>query len=169
VCRQWLILFAFLLGVVVPTAASTAPVTKSSPVEAALLSPLSVIKRADLDFGTLAASGAGTAVMDPASGSLTTSGAVIKAGTAAHPALFTSTGSKNAVVHIKLPQNPVTLTRVGGTETMTVSNWTVDGSVNRKIPANTTFDFAVGGTLTVGANQADGTYTGTFDVTVQYP
>lgn len=128
-----------------------------------------MIKRADLDFGTLATSGAGTAVIDPVSGSLTTTGAVTKAGTAAHPALFTSTGSKNAVVHIKIPQTPVTLTRVGGTETMSVSNWTLDGSTNRKIPANTTFDFAVGGTLTIGANQADGIYLGTFNVTVQYP
>jgi hypothetical protein len=158
-----------LLSLVVPASATAAPVSKIATAEAALLSPLSVIKRADLDFGTVATTGAGTAVIDPVSNALTTTGAVTKAGSGAHRALFTSTGSKNAVVHIKLPQNPVTLTRVGGTETMTVSNWTLDGSTNRKIPANTTFDFAVGGTLTVGANQADGTYVGTFSVTVQYP
>ena len=69
----------------------------------------------------------------------------------------------------KLPQNPITVTRVGGTETMTVGNWTLDGPTNRRIPLNTTFDFAVGATLTVGASQAEGAYTGTFTITVQYP
>lgn len=142
---------------------------QSATGEAAILSPLSFIKRADLNFGTIVVTGVGTAVVDPLSGSETTTGAVTKSGTAAHPARFTSTGSKNAVVHIKLPQNPITVTRVGGTETMTVSNWTLDGPTNRKIPLNTTFDFAVGATLNVGANQAEGAYLGTFAITVQYP
>lgn len=156
-----------LLLFAVPSASLGA--TRSGSAEAAILSPLSVIKRADLDFGTIIVTAAGTAVLDPLSGSLTTTGAVAKSGTAAHPALFTSTGSKNAIVHIRLPQNPITVTRVGGTETMTVGNWTLDGPTNRRIPLNTTFDFAVGATLTVGANQAEGAYTGTFTITVQYP
>jgi hypothetical protein len=108
-------------------------------------------------------------VIDPVSGSLTTTGAVTPAGTGAHPASFTGTGSRNSVVLIRLPKNPITLTRVGGTETMTVSNWTLDGSTNRKIPPSDTFDFAVGATLNVAAGQMDGTYAGSFSVTVQYP
>jgi hypothetical protein len=31
------------------------------------------------------------------------------------------------------------------------------------------FTFNVGGTLNVAANQVEGVYTGTFEVTVQYP
>jgi len=73
------------------------------------------------------------------------------------------------VVNIRLPKNPITVKRVGGTQTMTVSNWTLDGNSNRKVPLSQTIDFAVGATLTVGANQAPGVYTGTFSVTVQYP
>jgi hypothetical protein len=72
-------------------------------------------------------------------------------------------------VHIRIPQSPITLTRVGGTQTMTVSTWTLDGNSNRKIPLTSAFNFAVGATLTVAAGQVDGTYLGTFDVTVQYP
>jgi hypothetical protein len=52
---------------------------------------------------------------------------------------------------------------------MTVSNWTLDGNTNRKVSPSQTGDFAVGATLTVGANQTPGLYTGTFSVTVQYP
>jgi hypothetical protein len=154
---------------VAPAAASAAPVTTSAPTEVGILSPLSVIKRADMDFGTLVVTGAGTAVIDPVGGSESVTGAIVAAGTAAHPARFTATGSKNAVALVRLPKNPINVTRVGGTETMTVTNWTVDGPVNRRIPITDTFDFAVGATLNVAAGQAEGTYAGTFTVTVQYP
>ena len=159
---------AALTSLMIPAEASAAR-TQSTTSQVALLSPLSVIKQDDLDFGTLAVSGAGTALVDPVSGSLATTGGVTKSGSAAHPALFSGTGSKNSVVHIRLPQNPITVTRVGGTETMTVSNWTLDGAANRKIPPGTIFDFEVGATLNVNANQAAGVYNGTFSITVQYP
>jgi hypothetical protein len=103
------------------------------------------------------------------SGAITTTGAIVPVGTAAHRAVFTATGSRNSVVIIRLPKNPITLKRVGGTETMTVSNWTLDGATNRRIPLGNAFNFGVGGTLNVAAGQADGTYAGTFTVTVQYP
>jgi hypothetical protein len=150
-------------------AAAPVPATVQSTGRATVLKSLSVLKETDLDFGELAAGGAGTAVIDPASGALTTTGLVLPIGSAAHRATFTATGSKNSVVLIRLPKNPVTLTRVGGTETMTVSNWTLDGNTNRKIPPGNAFTFGVGGTLNVGAAQADGTYAGTFTITVQYP
>jgi len=158
-----------LLALSVPAAGSAAPVTKSATGTAAILSPLSVIKNGDMDFGTLVVTGAGTAVINPVSGAVSTTGGVTKSGTSAHPATFISTGSKNAVALIRLPNNPITLTRTGGTQTMTVSNWTVDGPTNRRIPGNNTFTFAVGATANVAARQVDGTYVGTFTITVQYP
>ena len=75
---------------------------------------------------------------------------------------------------------PFTLTRVGGGGTMTVNNLALDptpdlvpiGNGNQRRweiqPNDGIFDFRVGGTLNVGANQAGGTYDGTFVVTVQY-
>jgi hypothetical protein len=149
--------------------AAAVPASANAGGKATILKSLSVLKKADLDFGKLVATGAGTAVIDPGSGALTTTGAVAPIGSSAHSALFTATGSRNSVVLIRLPKNPVTLTRVGGTETMTVSNWTLDGATNRRFPFGSTFDFGVGGTLNVAAGQADGTYAGTFTVTVQYP
>ena len=153
----------------VPVAGWAAPVTQSSTSTVTLLGPLTVLKRGDLDFGKLAVTTGGTAVIDPVGGGRTATGGVIPAGTGFHPATFTGTGNRNSVVNIRLPNKPTTVTRVGGTETMTVSNWTLDGKSNRKVPPSQTFDFAVGATLTVGANQAQGTYVGTFDVTIQYP
>jgi len=156
-------------ALLIPATASAGPVSSAATGTAAVLSPVSVIKNSDMDFGTLVVAGAGTAVIDPLSGSLTTTGAVTKSGTAAHPATFISTGSKNAVVLIRLPTNPITLKRVGGTETLTVSTWTLDGATNRRIPGNTTFTFAVGATANIAAGQVNGKYVGTFTVTVQYP
>ena len=150
-------------------APAAAAATQSAAGQVSILSPLSVLKTADLNFGDLIVSGTGTAVMDPVAGSLTTTGAVTKAGTAAHAAQFTGTGSKNSIVHIRVPTTPITVTRVGGTQTMTVSNWTLDQAANLKVPPNDIFNFAVGATLNVGAGQVAGTYTGTFQVTVQYP
>ena len=156
---------------VLPGMAAAAPVaaTKNATATASILKSLSILKKADLDFGELVVTTAGTAVIDPVSGAVTTTGTIVPVGTAGHPATFTATGSKNSVVNIRIPSSAVTLTRVGGGGTMTVSNWTLDGKPNRKFPLNSAFNFNVGGTLNVGTNQADGTYTGTFTVTVQYP
>jgi hypothetical protein len=133
------------------------------------MKPLTVIKKADLDFGNVVVAGAGTATVDPVTGAVTTTGLVSSAGALGRRALFTATGSRNSVVLIRLPKNPIALTRIGGTETLSVSSWTLDGTTNRRVPPSLAFDFGVGATVTVPAGQADGTYVGTFSVDVQYP
>ena len=155
----------------VAAGADAAPVaaTTNDAGKATILKSLSIVKKADLDFGELVVASAGTAVLDPVSGAVSTTGTITPVGTTAHPATFTATGSKNSVVNIRLPSAAVTLNRVGGGGTMTVSNWTVDGKTNRKFPLNSAFDFNVAGTLNVGSAQPDGDYVGTFTVTVQYP
>lgn len=152
-------------------AASAAPVpaSKNDAGKATILKSLSITKKADLEFGEIVVASAGTAVLDPVTGAVTTTGTVTPVGTTAHPATFTATGSKNSVVNIKVPTAAVTLNRVGGGGTMTVSNWTLDGKASRKFPLNSAFDFNVGGTLNIGAGQPDGDYVGSFTVTVQYP
>ena len=112
---------------------------------------------------------AGTATINPVTGVLTTTGGVTPVPGGVSPAVFLGAGSRNAPYQIRLPKNPITLTRSGGTETMIVSNWTLDGPTNRMVGANEAFSFNVGARLAVGANQADGTYVGTFDITVHYP
>ena len=152
-----------------PVAAAPVAATTNATGTASILKSLSILKKADLDFGEVVVTGAGTVVIDPVSGAITTTGLVTPIGTGSHPATFTATGSKNSVVLIRIPSSAVTLTQVGGSGTLTVSNWTLDGKTNRKFPLNSSFNFNVGGTLNVAAGQADGTYVGTFSVTVQYP
>ena len=137
--------------------------------QAAMLFPLEIIKKRDLDFGNLAAPTAGTAVIDPNSDTITSTGGVLLLGGAPHAAMFSGASKGNNVVNIRIPKQPITLTRIGGTETMTLSNFTLEGLDKRAVAARVAFDFRVGGTLSVAANQADGTYVGTLDVSIQYP
>jgi hypothetical protein len=51
---------------------------------------------------------------------------------------------------------------------MTLDTWNINGALTRNLVAKQQFEFKVGGTLHVGANQVEGTYVGTFDVNVNY-
>lgn len=137
--------------------------------QAALIYPLTVIVRSNLDFGYLGVSAAGTAVIDPNTGALRTTGGVTALGGQARPATFIGAARSATVVNLKLPNQPVTLTRVGGTETMQLRDFTLQGQDKRALARMTSFEFNVGGTLVVAATQAEGLYSGTFDITVQYP
>lgn len=163
-----LVLAALLAAAPWPLLAATP--SSEADAGAIVLRPLSLVKKKNLDFGTLITSAtAGTAVIDPITGTVTTTGGVTVASGASSPAVFVGAGSRNAPYQIRIPKTPVTLTRVGGTETMTASTWTLDGPTNRRVGVNQAFQFNVGATVAVAANQASGTYVGTFDVTVHYP
>lgn len=131
--------------------------------------PATVRKLQDLNFAFLAVTSPGTAVVDPNSDSMTTTGGVFQVGGTAYAALFEGVAPQRGVVIIRIPQDPITVTRVGGTETMTVSDWTISGNARRTVASQEPFDFRVGGTLYVNAGQAEGAYVGTFAVEIQYP
>ena len=154
-----------------PAAGQAAPASPdrnaTSTVE--IVGPAAVRNLQDLNFAYLTVAGAGTAIIDPNTDTMTTTGGVLHAGGLPYAALFEGVAPTKGVVIVRLPRQPITLTRVGGTETMTVSNWTISGNAKRTVAAQEPFDFKVGGTLNVNANQAEGTYLGTFAVEIQYP
>ena len=132
---------------------------------------LSLLNTGPLDFGYLASGAtAGTCTIDADTGARTTTGGVTPLGGSFGAASFVGAGTPNRNVLIREPSGTITLTRSGGTETMTVSNFRVNGGngTSRKIAADGTLIFKVAGQLNVGANQRDGQYVGTFPVTVDY-
>jgi hypothetical protein len=149
--------------------ARAATATAQSDSQAVIIFPVTVTKLKDMDFGYMAVTAAGTAVLEPNADAYSTTGGVTPVGGAPQCAEFVGSSKDSAVVNIKVPNKPSTLTRVGGTETMTVSNFTLQGQSKRTLAKAASFTFRVGGTLNVAAGQAEGTYVGTFDVTVQYP
>ena len=160
---------AFLVGALSLGAgpAMAAPVSKTATATAQILLPLSVINSRSLDFGLLSANSAGTATIDPTTDVLTTTGGIVQAGGAPISAKFTGTAGGLNLVFIRVPTS-VTLTRVGGTETMLVNQWVIEGGAFRLFTARTAFDFRVGATLNVSATQFPGTYSGTYNVDVIY-
>jgi hypothetical protein len=150
-------------------ARAVTPVTQATG-RATVIHPLTVTKLKDMDFGDLGVAAAGTAVLDPDADALSTTGGITPVGGTPHCAQFVGAAQSNSVVNIKVPNQPTTLTRVGGTETMIANNFTLQSGMNKKVLAKLdSFTFRVGATLNVAANQVEGTYVGTFNVTVQYP
>ena len=152
-------------------AAIAAPIASPTPpsAQAALMRPLTLTKLADMDFGNLGVTTAGTAIINPVTNTLSVTGGVIRLGGTPHAARFAGATSSSAVVNIKLPTRTVLLTRIGGTQTIAVDAFTLDGQSKRTMAQAGVFEFAVGATLRPAANQMEGVYTGTFDVTIQYP
>ena len=80
-------------------------------------------------------------------------------------AVFLVTGAISTSYAITLPTAPTTITSAGNT--MSVDAWTGSAtSLTTSVIGES--NFKVGGTLHVAASQKNGTYTGTFDVTVAY-
>jgi hypothetical protein len=151
-------------------AAVGAPVGAAQPPtgKAIILLPTTVTRIDDLDFGKLSVTAAGTAILNSTSDAVTTTGGVLLQGGTPHAARFIATSPSKNVVKIQLPNKATTLIRVGGTETMILDAWNINGALTRNVVAREEFEFKVGGTLHIAANQAEGVYTGTFDVTVNY-
>ena len=170
--RLFTLLCAGLLSIATAAPLSAAPRAATPPARATveLRQPAQVRLLNDLNFGNLTVTTAGTAVINPNTDALTTTGGVTRVGGFPYAALFESVSPVKGVVIVRIPKNPIVVTRVGGTETMTVDNWTINGgNGNRTVNAREPFEFKVGGTLYVNANQAEGFYLGTFTVDVQYP
>lgn len=142
--------------------------SQSGTAVSTVLNSLSVANTTDLDFGTLVAgTTAGTVTIAPASGARTTTGGVAAAGGSPGAATFVATGVINRLYLITLPSVATVLTNgTGGT--MTVTNFAHDAGFLPRFLSGPVATIHVGGRLNVGANQADGNYSGTFNLTVIY-
>lgn len=136
--------------------------------QANIVQRLSLLNTADLDFGSFfpGATG-GTVVINANTGNRATTGSVVTVGGGNNAAQFLTIGGPSTLLLVQRGPLPV-LTRFGGTETMNVTGLTLNGPVFRFLGADGLLDLRVGGTLAVGANQAAGFYSGTFDIIVTY-
>jgi hypothetical protein len=160
-----------LLAMLLPAAGIAAPMPASPAAQghALVLRPLILERLVDMDFAMLGVTTGGTATIDPISGNMTVSGGLVHIGGTPSPARFAGAASKRSVVNIRVPKQPVLITRVGGTETLSVSNFTLDGQDKKTLAQQESFTFAVGAQITVPAGTVEGVYVGEIDVTVQYP
>lgn len=133
---------------------------------ATIIAPITLTNTADLQFGNVVAStAAGTIVVDTAGGRTWTAGATGISGLPVSAAAFTVGGGANRTFTITLPAST---TITNGAENMTVDTFTSSLGASSVLDGSGAAALAVGGTLTVNANQATGSYSGTFSVTVAY-
>lgn len=139
----------------------------ATSARAVTLRPLSLLKIQDLEFGNaISTAAAGTIVINPDTSARTTTGGVLAAGGVVNAAQFYTYGGP-AIVLITHGPLPV-LNRSGGGATMAVTDLSFNGPQLRFLPAPAFIDLRVGGTLAVAANQLQGSYSGTFTITVTY-
>ena len=152
--------------------------TDQGAAEAVIVTRLSLVKDDDLEFGTMLAGPTPGTVVVPPSGARTRTGGVILVGNTFNAARFAGYGRQNQNVRISINANVLTLNRVGGGATMQVDSWVIGSTPTAPITtaprtfriASPTgiFNFPIGATLRVGANQRPGTYAGTFTITLNY-
>jgi len=144
--------------------------TATATATATIVTPISITKTVDMNFGNVAVQSttAGTVVLTPAGVRSATGGVTLPAtaGTVT-AATFTVDGEGSYTYSITLPSSTLIIT--DGTNTMTVGTFTSTPSATGTLSSGTQ-TLKVGATLNVGAAQPSGVYTSTtpFDVTVNY-
>lgn len=141
--------------------------TVNVPIHIRIIAPIALSKIQDLDMGVvIPGATAGSVTLNAATGAQGITGGVVYASPTGQAAQFAATGQPSHPFSIVLGSSPITLSGPGGTMSLALL---ASPSGSSTFSAAGTSALNVGGTLTVGANQADGDYTGTFTLTVSYP
>ena len=153
-------------AVPMPAQAASIAATTDASGKALILIPLTLTKVDNLDFGSvIPSSSSGTiSIAADGSGQSVTGGVTPLASAAGARAVFAGAGSFGEQVSIFLAP-PASLSDGAG-HNMPISLGLESTSVT--IDSTRAFFVGVGGTVTVGANQAEGLYSGTFTVLAQY-
>jgi hypothetical protein len=164
-------ILAFSIVLLAFSASTFAQLSATATATATIVSPLSIVRTIDMNFGNVAVgASAGTVVLTPAGVRSTTGGCALPTvtGTVA-AASFTVAGTAGTVYTITMPAGATTLT--SGANTMTVDTWQsslVPTTSRTLVGASEILN--IGATLNVAANQPIGTYvSGTpFTVSINY-
>jgi hypothetical protein len=130
---------------------------------ATVIVPITVTAGTALNFGTFAAnSGGGTVVITTAGARSATGTVALSATTPGVAGSFTVTGNASSTFAIT---NPGSFNVTSGANTMAVN---LTGLAATGTLSSGTATILVPGTLTVGASQAAGSYTGSYTMAVEY-
>jgi len=121
-----------------------------------------------LAFGSFVAGSGGTVTLAANPPARISSGGVVLLPSGSWSgASFSVTGDPAATYAITLPGNG-TVALTSGANTMAVNSFTSSPASTGQLGAGGSQTLSVGATLSVGNNQASGTYSGSFAVTVEY-
>ncbi|MDQ0639295.1 hypothetical protein QF042_002860 [Pedobacter sp. W3I1] len=166
--KKSIIAIGITLSVFCFVSSGFAQASATADASATIVTPISISKTADMNFGNVATNGAvGTVVLAPAGTRTSTGGVTVPTtvGTVT-AASFTVSGSGAYTYAITLPSSVVI---TSGTDNMTVNTFTSTPATTGTLTAGTQI-IKVGATLNLVASQAVGSYTSAtpFTVTVNY-
>lgn len=142
--------------------------TGTGTANARIITAISITPGTALNFGDVVPSGAvGTVSVDAAGVRTSAGGASLGSATGVAAGAFTINGQASATYAITLPANGV-VTVTSGANSMAVNSFVSNPGPTGTLSGVGAQALAVGATLSVGANQAAGSYTGTYQVTVAY-
>ena len=165
------VLFALVGAALAAAPAIGAPVSAPTqpPARALLLIPLTLTKVQDIHFGDIVPSTTtgGWVAINAVTGVRTASaGLTLMPTDIGQRGQFAGAGTPGQQVIIALTP-PAQLTNPAG-DTLDVLTLNIDGPTTRTIAANHSFFVGVGGIIFVAANQAEGIYSATYDLTADY-
>ena len=159
---------ALIVAGLASPAQAAPPPSADANGKALLLVPLTLIKVDDLDFGAVIPSSvSGVVTINATSGARSFAGGVTGVPSdAGKRATFAGAGTPGQQVIIALSP-PVELVNATN-DKIPVLGLTLDGPAVRTINSSRAFFVGVGGTLLINADQPEGNYSATFDVTAFY-
>ncbi len=158
-------------AVAAPAQAAPVPAATDASGRALILVPLTLTKIDDLDFGSvIPAPVNGTVTINPTNGARSFTGGVAGVPSAAgNRAFFGGAGSPNQQVVVTVTAPAALVSTTNAANTIPVMALTLDGGPLRSIdPVTRAFFFGIGGIIELNANQPEGDYEATFDVTATY-
>jgi hypothetical protein len=162
---------AALAASAVPAAAAPVEATTDAEGRALILIPLTLTKIDDLEFGTVIPAGvSGTVKIDAVTGERTFTGGVTGVPSdIGQRAYLGGAGSPNQQVVVVVDEPTELVSTTNPADKIPVLAIMLDGSPIRSVhPVDRTFFFGLGGIIQINANQPEGDYEATFEVTAIY-
>lgn len=158
------------------TAFAASPAMAATPAQQAtnralILVPLTLVKVEDLSFGTVSPS---TTSLSVVTINATTGARTLIGGATGVPsdlgqrAQFAGAGTPGQQVVISYVAPLELVSTTNSADKITVLGLTLDGLPIRTIDSTRAFFFGIGGSIVLSANQPEGLYQATFDVTANY-
>ncbi len=178
-----ILMAGFSTKVMAQTANGTGSQTEATLSKAVIITPIAISHTGELNFGTMAVlngTTGGTCTMSPIGADRTTTGDVNLSGGGASVPTFTVTGQASTNFRVTLPAATFYISKIGGDgsalQKMLVSTLKVSMDGTTEVAANlatgqigaTNKTFTLGATIAAAPGQVNGSYQGSFDVTVAY-